>query len=266
MSVPNPNTIAPWSPNSTDASWKAAKTNKARDKWHTELGAALRAAQTAYDKIKFHQLDVALIMRKTGQKFDIVTDVEVAKKGAILHHNNVVKPAIKALTVAHGKAVWAGRNIVITGTANTKAKQIAADLAPRLAQLKGIKFTDFDNEVARLKRNMQFTYDNYARSMVKVLSDARKFSRAVRRKPTPKVFNAAIQDAARGLTQMIGQAEKLKKNGHDLGKDNPQAIFNGLNDWANGRDDLDDAADRQTVLLAVSRFELLTDQVDDWWN
>ena len=266
MAVPQPNTISPYSANSTDASWKAAKTNKTRDKWHTELGEALRAAKLAYDKIKFDQLGVALIMAKTKQKFDIVLDVEVAKQGAILHYNNVVKPAIKALEKAHTKAVWAGRNPIITGSANTKAKQIAADLSTRLAQLKGIDFDDFDDEIARVKRNMKFTYDNFSTNMTKVLNDAGAFSVKVRQTPTPKVFNKGIEDAARGLTQMIGQVAKLKKNGHDLGKPHPQATFDALDDWANGRDQLDAKATRTTVLAAISKFELLTADVDDWWN
>ncbi len=266
MAVPNPNSISAYSPNSTDASWKAAKSDKTRDKWHTELGAALREAKTAYDKVKFHQLDVALIMRKTGQKFDVAKDVEVAKTGAVQHYNLTVKPAIKALEKAHTKAVWAGRNVVITGAANTKAKQIATDLSTRLAQLKGIDFADFDNELARVKKNMKFAYDNFATGMVRVLAGADQFVALVRQTPTPKVFNTGIEKAARDLTQMIGQAEKLKKNGLDLGKANPQAIFDALEDWANGRDTLDKKANRQTVLLAISRFELLAGSVDDWWN
>lgn len=266
MAVPQPPNVTPYSANSTDASWKAAKTDKTRDKWHTELGEALRAAKLAYDKVKFHQLDVALIMAKTNQKFDIALDVELAKKGAILHYNNAVKPAIKALEKAHTKAVWAGRNPIITGAANTKAKQIAADLSTRLTQLKGIDFDDFDNEIARLKRNMKFTYDNFAANMTTVLRDAAAFSAKVRQTPTPKVFNKGIENAARGLTQMIGQVDKLKKNGHDLGKAYPKATFDALDDWANGRDQLDAKADRMTVLAAISKFELLTADVDDWWN
>jgi hypothetical protein len=266
MAVPQPPNVTPYSANSTDASWKAAKSDKTRDKWHTELGEALRDAKAAYDKVKFYQLDVALIMAKTNQKFDIVKDVEIAKIGAMKHYTVAVKPAIKALEKAHSKAVWAGRNVVITQGANTKAKQIAADLRTRLAQLKGIDFDDFDAEIARLKRNMKFTHDNFATNMTRVLSDAAQFVAKVRQTPTPKVFNKGIENAARGLTQMIGQSEKLKKNGHDLGKTNPQAIFDQLDDWANSRDKLDDNANRVTVMAAIARFELLADAVDDWWN
>src|SRR5947209_20579546 len=99
MSVPHLPPVSPYSPNSTDASWKAAKTAGIRDKWNTELGAALRAAKLAYDKIKFEQLDVGIYTAKHGQ-WRVAADVDVAKVGAQTHYQVVVKPAIKALETA----------------------------------------------------------------------------------------------------------------------------------------------------------------------
>ena len=118
MAVPQPPAVSPYSPNSTEVSWKAAKTGALRDKWNTELGAALRAAKVAYDKIIFEQLDVALHVNRHGQ-WQVAADMDVAKIGAKKHYQVVVKPAIKALETAKSKADWAGRNLVISKAANT---------------------------------------------------------------------------------------------------------------------------------------------------
>ena len=51
MAIPPPPIPGPYPVSCTEASWKAAKTTGIRDKWNTELSAALRAAKTAYDRI-----------------------------------------------------------------------------------------------------------------------------------------------------------------------------------------------------------------------
>jgi hypothetical protein len=86
----------PYPPALTDTAWKAAKTAGIRDKWNTELGAALRAAEVAYNKIKFEQLVLQRLEVSHG-KLDTLPDVQAAKTGAQLHYNVTVKPAIKAL-------------------------------------------------------------------------------------------------------------------------------------------------------------------------
>ena len=264
MAVPVPPLVLPYSPNSTDASWKAAKTDSIRDKWNTELGAALRAAQLAYGKIKFDVLDCGMYRTKHGQ-FGVAADVDVAKKAAQAHYNVAVKPAIKALDTAKSKAAWAGRNLVISKAANTKAKAIAADLTARLAQLKGITFDDFDTEKARLVNAFTVSYNNFNVAMTNCLNRADTLITTVRGNPTPAQFNLLIAKAARGLTQNMGNAQKLKKNGLDLGKADPTAIVAGWEDWAQGRNQLPATASRTKVLATVFDFERKLNGVKAWW-
>jgi hypothetical protein len=263
--LPNAPYYRPFAPTSTEASWKAAKTAGIRDKWNTELSAALRAAKTAYDKIKFERLAVNLHVNQHGQ-WAVAADVLVAKTAAQQHYNVVVKPAIKALETAKSKATWAGRNLVVTKQVNTKAKQIALDLGQRLTQLKGIRFDDYDQEKLRLERAFQFTYNGFGAAMTRVLNAAATFVTDVRNTPTADYFNTHVQDAARDVTQQVGNAEKLKKNGLDLGKPDPAALVLPLEDWAQDRGKLPDNANRQAVLRTVRRFETYIEDIDDWWN
>jgi hypothetical protein len=126
MTVPQPPAVSPYSPNSTDASWKAAKTGAIRDKWNTELGTALRAAKLAYDKIKFEKT------------------------------------------------------------------------------------------------------------------------------------------TARGITQQLDNVTRLQKNGYRLAQTDPQHVVDLLEDWAQERDQLDDAATPQQALAAVKKYEQAVQAVKDW--
>lgn len=262
-----PGIVTPYSPNSTDASWKAAKTASIRDKWNTELGASLRAAQLAYGKIKWDVLDVGRITQAHGQ-FRIAADIDVAKTAAQAHYNVAVKPAIKALETAKSNARTAGLNPIISKPSSTKAKAIALDLTTRITQLKGINFTDFDTETARVLRLLQFTYQGFVPKMNTVLHAADQFVAAVRATPTPATFNDGVQDAARGITQMIGQVEKLYKNDMDLGKDHARAtaLFNTLNPWANHQVTVLATANRTKVLAKIIEFNGHVTAVKAWWR
>src|SRR5689334_8856325 len=109
MSVPG--LIFPYPASCTDVSWNASKTGGLRDKWNTELGAALRLAEATYKLIDFALLVVAEAAKKqhASGKFALKDEVDVAKQTAEAHYQLRVVPAIAALTAAHAKAVAAGK-------------------------------------------------------------------------------------------------------------------------------------------------------------
>ena len=168
------NILVPYPPTLTDASWKAAKTAGIRDKWNTELGAALRAAQLEYNKIKFEQLDIQRLEASKG-KLVTIPDVQTAKTGAQLHYKVIVKPAIKALETAKSKAGVASLNPVITPGARTKAGQMSTELGRLLTVLKSFSTHDYDTRLADLQRKYQVTHATFAANMKVVLSAGRKF-------------------------------------------------------------------------------------------
>lgn len=261
------NIVAPYPTALTDASWKAAKTAGIRDKWNTELGAALRAAQAAYNLIKFEQLVLQDLEAKKG-KLVTIPDVQAAKTGAQLHYKVTVKPAIKALETAKSKSATASLNPVITAGARTKAGQMSAFLGSLLTLLKSFKTTDYDTRLADLQRKYQATHATFAAKMKVALSDARKFIAAVRLTPTVKTYNTGIQDAARGLSQLVGNVERMQKSGLDVGKPGPWAtnLFHQLTPRAEGHADLPTKAKTPAVLIALQEFEDMVDDVDEWWN
>lgn len=251
----------------TVVSWKAAKTAGIRDKWNTELGAALLAAEAAYNKIKFEQLDIQRLEASKG-KLVTIPDVQAARTGALQHNKIVVKPAIKALETAKSKAGVARLNPVITPGARTKAGQMSNFLVTLLATLKSFSTSDYDVRLADLQRKYKATHATFAANMKIAMSDAREFIVDARQTPTPKFYNSGVERAARGLTQMVGQVDRMKKSGLDVGKPAPWAntLFDQLDPRANGKADLPLKVKTAAVLLAIQEFEDIVDDVDEWWN
>ncbi len=269
MSVVPPIDLGPYPQNCTDASWKAAKTTSIRDKWNTELGAALRAAQVAYNKVKIENLTLNLYTNnRPGHHWEAALDVELMKTAAQQHYNVTAKPAIKALDSARSKAATAGRNPVISAAARAKARQIAIDLAARLAQLKSFKTDDYTRKKAEVTRNLLFAFQQFNGSITSALANADDFVTAVRNNPTAAQFNDNIGGAARRLTQNVGQVRKFEKNGHNLGKDVAVAtrLFNTLDPWANDRVKVAANANRAKVLAKVIEFNTHVNAVKQWWQ
>ena len=261
------NVVTPYPNAVTDASWKAAKTAAIRDKWNTELGAALRAAQVAYNKVKFDQLDLQRSELHSG-RLRITTDVKLARTNALNHYKITVKPAIKALETAKSKATVAGLNVVITAPARAKARQISQNLGTMLAVLKSFNTTDYDRRIREMTEHFQDTFDTFDAKMDSALRAARQFIVVVRRDRSVAYYNEHIGPSARGLTQLVGQVERMKKSGLDLGKDASRAtaLFDDLTPRANEEVKLRPNASRQRLLAEVGEFEDQVDDVDAWWG
>ena len=114
---------------------------------------------------------------------------------------------------------------------------------------------------------MQFAFHNFDASITAVLANADRFVKSVRKNPTAANFNNNIGGAARRITQNIGQVEKLRKNGHDLGKDHARAteLFNTLDPWANGRMQVPANANSVKVLARLVEFNNHVNAVKAWW-
>ena len=266
MAVPHP-IVSPYPPALTDASWKAVKTAGMRDKWNTELGAALRAAQTAYNLIHFERLDLA-DFEVNHPHLRVIKDVELAKTGAKQHYLVVVKPAIKALETAKSKATVAKLNPIISAAARTKAGQMENFLGSLITDLKAINTNDYDARVRLLLQNFQQAKATFTTGMDNGISGARKFINKVRKTPTPAVYNGGILKAARDLTQQLGQVDRMQKSGFDLGKHGAtaQELFNQLDPRANGHANLPLAANAAAVGQALDQFSDILDDVVEWWS
>ncbi len=141
----------PYPAAATEAVWKAAKTEKLRDKWNTELGTALVVAERNYKAIKPDLLDVARLKHAKGE-FANAAAVDKAKARAQDHYDRIAQSAILSLENAKAKATAAGKNIIISKPSRAKAKEIAAALGEPLRVLKAVHLRDFDAEKTRLSK------------------------------------------------------------------------------------------------------------------
>ena len=259
------NIVHPYPATLTDAQWKAAKTAATGDKLKTEVGATLRAAQVAYDKIKFTQLSLQQL-ELVKPKLTILNDVTAAKTGAAQHYKITVKPAIKALEAAKSKADLARINPIITGSARTKATQISQDLGHLITTLKSFNTADYDYRLKNLNDAYKIGQASFNNALKKAMSGARTFITTARATPTVATYNAGIQTAARDLTQCLGQVDRMQKSGFQVGQNGAWAntLFDQLTPRAQGHADLPAKAKPAAVLAAIKQFEDLVDDVDEW--
>src|SRR5258708_10503794 len=150
MAIPPPPIPGPYPISCTEASWKAAKTTGVRDKWNTELSAALRAAKTAYDRIDLQLIDLGIYRHHNGTG-QTLAQLEKLKADAQQHTIALVKPAIKALEKAKSNAATAAINPVLSPQTRQKANAIAHDLGERVTQLKHIHYADYDQSLTLAK-------------------------------------------------------------------------------------------------------------------
>jgi hypothetical protein len=263
MAIPNALPRTGYPPACTDTSWKAAKTDGKRDKWNTELGAALRAAKTAYDLIDLERLDLALYRQNHGQKLTL-QQMSQLKAGAQQHVTQVVKPAIKALEKAKSKAAAAAINPVLSAQTRTRANAIKNLLGLHATQLKLVDFDDYDRTIATYKANLDRMYKDFDDDLSAALRRAVAFVKVVKATPTPANFNHGIETAARDITQQLGNVPTLQANGYRLLQTNAQHLVDQLEDWAQGRGDLDDNASRAQVKQAITAFEKVLFEVAKW--
>ena len=84
------------------------------------------------------------------------------------------------------------------------------------------------------------------------------FAAKVRANPTHEVWNADIKDAARDITQQIGNVEKIRARGHDIPgipQKNPAAIFKKMTPWAS--DTVRFTAETDPAVILAERDEYL---------
>jgi hypothetical protein len=90
------------------------------------------------------------------------------------------------------------------------------------------------------------------------------FAKKVQATPTPAVFNAGIKDAARDITQNLGNVNKLRSLGYDFPAGDPTNLFTVLTPWANNKRDQSPDADAKTVLRELGAFVQVVNGVALW--
>jgi hypothetical protein len=86
----------------------------------------------------------------------------------------------------------------------------------------------------------------------------------VKRNPQPKTFNDGILKAARDINQQIGNVNKLKTAGMDIGRDQPSELFERLRPWASGQRQVADNATSEAVLAELDAFRQAVEAAARW--
>ncbi len=90
------------------------------------------------------------------------------------------------------------------------------------------------------------------------------FAKRVAADPKPEVFNKDIKDAARDITQNIGNVAKLKGLGYEFPAGDPTNLFKILDPWANNKRDQKPDADANQVKREVAAFLQAVNGVAAW--
>jgi hypothetical protein len=235
----------------------------------TGLGELLKKAETEYNKIEFEYLEVGMAKgyKENPMRFNAPHEFDTAKQRAAQHILRVVRPARQAMRlaaaqaeeIAANKAKLYGKSTVAAATAVAKA------LHTREKQLANLHLRDFDEgkrEKMEVARQVLELFDTNLNS---ALGKADVFIQKMRLKPQVATFNTKIQGITRGLTQNIGNVNKIKSQGAQLNKDQPDDLYQELVPWAAQGRKLDDNATSEEVLQVINQLERIVGDIRNWW-
>jgi hypothetical protein len=127
------------------------------------------------------------------------------------------------------------------------------------------KLRDLENAGSE-RQSSSLTAVNITKNIPATIGRAKTFIAKVRHDPRPATFNAGIRKAARDITQQIGNFDKLKGQGIDLGVKSPTRLFTILAAWGDKGRKVDDNADQAAVLRETGALEQAVLGVEKWWQ
>ena len=113
-------------------------------------------------------------------------------------------------------------------------------------------------------QSFKLTATGLVNNIGKRVAGAQQLINRVRTDPRPEVFNKDIEGVARGLTQQIGNIDKLTDMGYEFAFKQPTEAFERLAEWANEGREVPEDGDRAAVLHELSDFEEAVDMVANW--
>jgi hypothetical protein len=255
-----------------DAYWQKKKSvldKIAKASRVTGLGVALNAAEEKYNLINFDLLGEGSAKGKGGnpEQFNTPDEFDDAKRKAEQHLLRVVRPAREAMRLAatEADAIVKNEKKLFNATTVAAATAVAKALRARETLLKDIALNDFDTAKQKKALIAQRTLESMRNNLESALEFGDAFINRVKETPTPAVFNTDIEKASRRLYQQIGNVTKIKSQGANLQKDQPDKIVEKLKPWANDGERLPPNADRAAVLKALGKYEKYVLAIRAWW-
>ena len=256
----------------TDADWQKKKGVIAKMAGETGIGAAMKALAVEWKKVDWQELDpVDGAWVKSGLKRN-PTNYEKVFALAKAENTKVagVRTKVKALAdLAEKQEIKFKANKLIPSSSRAHVGKIATEADRFWIELKSID-KEWEAEekkiVAKYRKDLQDTADIFGRSMTAVFDKADKFVEGVQRAPVPATFNNGMPKAARDITQLIANVEKMIKEGIDIGKTAPKDELRVLKAWSNDGRKVDTTANATAVLAEADEFEKAVKAVKDWWR
>jgi hypothetical protein len=256
----------------TNAHWQKKKSvldKIAKASRVTGLGASLTAAEEAYNEVDFDLLDVGTAGGKGGNPKTLATpdQIDGAKLKAETHLRTHVRPAREKMRLAAAEAetIHANKDKLFNATTVAAAASVAKALREREKLLMNIVLTDFDRRKMEKAKTARLVLERFAIDLQSALENADVFIQKVEKTPTPAVFNKEIDKASRKLTQMIGNVDKIKSQGANMQKEQPNAIFEVLEPWANYGLKVDKEASKEIVIQELAKYKKAVADIRVWW-
>jgi hypothetical protein len=133
-------------------------------------------------------------------------------------------------------------------------KKVAQATYTQALETLNMHLRDIENAGSE-RQSSSLTAVNFTKNVPIVIGRAKTFIAAVRHDPRPATFNTGIRRAARDITQQIGNVEKLRGQGMDLGVTEPRNLFAVLAAWGDAGRKVDDNADQAAVLRETGALE-----------
>lgn len=256
----------------TDADWQKKKGVFAKMAGETGIGAAMKAVAVEWKKMDWQALDpVDGAWAKSGLK-RTPKNYETLFAQAKAEYTKVAGVRTKVKTLADlAEKVEAKfkASKTIPSSSREHVGKIAKEADRFWIELKSID-KEWEAEekkiVAKYRKDLQNTADMFGKSMTSVFDKADKFVDLVKRTPVPATFNNGMPKAARDITQLIANVEKMIKEGIDIGKTAPNDELRVLKAWSNDGRKVDTTANTAAVLEEAGKFEDGVKAVKDWWR
>lgn len=257
----------------TYAAWQKAKSKLDKLKAATRvtgLGALLKAAELKHKDVSFELLDVGNCTGFGGNPdhLNAPHEFDEAKQKAeqeVLNHVRPARQAIRTAALEAGK-IAANEDKLFTATTAKAAGKIQVSLNAYEKRLREIKLNDFEERKLAKQETARQVLQIYARSLTNALNKGDEFVNKIRQTPTAASFNEGIQDACRDLYQLTGNVNKIKSQGAQLDKDQPEQILSDLKPWANDGVRLPKQANREAVTEAINQYAGIVNDIRVWWG
>lgn len=209
-------------------------------------------------------------LKKCDQAYLTATDIKLSAKKQEAGLKDLRSNAVKFKKLADSYIKDVQKAMVDAG----KDKALMSELDVLRKKLDAIQAT-MNSKISGIDANLKQmnVWEKMARDMRVDLTAALKrgllFAAKVKASPTHEVWNADIKNAARDITQQIGNVEKIRAKGHQIEgipQKNATALFKAMTPWASDVVRFKADTPPQEILAERAKYLKCVQAVAKWMN